>query len=60
MGGKPVVIRTLDIGADKQCPYFGLEKEDNPALGCRAIRICLARPEIFKTQLRALLRAAAF
>ena len=60
MGGKPVVIRTLDIGADKQCPYFGMEKEDNPALGCRAIRICLARPEIFKTQLRALLRAAAF
>lgn len=58
MGEKPVVIRTLDIGADKQCGYLGLEREENPALGCRAIRICLTRPEIFKTQLRALLRAA--
>lgn len=60
MAGKPVIIRTLDIGADKQCDYFGLEKEDNPALGLRAIRICLTRPEIFKTQLRALYRASAF
>lgn len=60
MAGKPVIIRTLDIGADKQCYYFGLDKEDNPALGLRAIRICLTRPEIFKTQLRALYRASAY
>ncbi len=60
MAGKKVIIRTLDIGADKQVDYFGLEKEDNPALGYRAIRICLDRPEIFRTQLRALLRASAF
>ncbi len=60
MAGKKVIIRTLDIGADKQVDYFGLDKEDNPALGYRAIRICLDRPEIFKTQLRALLRASAF
>ena len=60
MAGKEVVIRTLDIGADKQVDYFGLEKEENPALGYRAIRICLKQPDIFKTQLRALLRAAAF
>lgn len=57
---KKVIIRTLDIGADKQIDYFGLEKEDNPALGLRAVRICLTRPEIFKTQLRALYRASAF
>ena len=60
MAGKRVIIRTLDIGADKQCDYFGLDEEDNPALGCRAIRICLTRPEIFKTQLRALFRASAY
>ena len=60
MAGKPVIIRTLDIGADKQCDYFGLDKEDNPALGLRAIRICLTRPQIFKTQLRALYRASAY
>lgn len=60
MAGKRVIIRTLDIGADKQCDYFEMAKEDNPALGCRAIRICLTRPEIFKTQLRALFRASAF
>ena len=60
MAGKPVIIRTLDIGADKQCDYFGLDKEDTPALGLRAIRICLTRPEIFKTQLRALYRASAY
>lgn len=60
MGGKKVIIRTLDIGADKQVDYFGLGKEENPALGFRAIRICLTRPEIFKTQLRALYRASAF
>ena len=60
MAGKKVIIRTLDIGADKQVDYFGLEKEDNPALGYRAIRICLTRPEIFKTQLRALYRAAVY
>ncbi len=60
MGKKRVVIRTLDIGADKQCGYFKMEKEENPAMGCRAIRICLTRPEIFKTQLRALFRASAF
>ena len=60
MAGKRVIIRTLDIGADKQCDYFQMEHEENPALGCRAIRICLTRPEIFKTQLRALFRASAF
>ena len=60
MAGKKVIIRTLDIGADKQVDYFGLAKEDNPALGFRAIRICLTRPGIFKTQLRALYRASAF
>lgn len=60
MAGKRVIIRTLDIGADKKCDYFEMEHEENPALGCRAIRICLTRPEIFKTQLRALLRASAF
>lgn len=60
MAGKKVIIRTLDIGADKQVDYFGLEKEENPALGYRAIRICLTRPEIFKTQLRALYRASAY
>ena len=60
MAGKRVIIRTLDIGADKQCGYFHMEHEENPALGCRAIRICLTRPEIFKTQLRALFRASAF
>lgn len=60
MAGKRVLIRTLDIGADKQCDYFHMEHEENPALGCRAIRICLTRPEIFKTQLRALFRASAF
>ena len=60
MAGKRVIIRTLDIGADKQCDYFNMEHEENPALGCRAIRICLTRPEIFKTQLRALFRASAY
>lgn len=60
MAGKKVIIRTLDIGADKQVDYFCLGKEDNPAMGYRAIRICLKQPEIFKTQLRALLRAAVF
>lgn len=60
MAGKKVIIRTLDIGADKQVDYFNLAKEENPALGCRAIRICLTRPEIFKTQLRALYRASAY
>ena len=60
MAGKPVIIRTLDIGADKQAEYFNLGKEDNPALGLRAIRICLQRPEVFKTQLRALYRASAY
>lgn len=60
MAGKKVIIRTLDIGADKQVDYFGLDKEENPALGYRAIRICLTRPEIFKTQLRALYRASAY
>ena len=60
MGGKEVIIRTLDIGADKQIGYFNLPKEDNPAMGMRALRICLNRPEIFKTQLRALYRASAF
>ena len=58
--GKKVIIRTLDIGADKQVGYFGLKKEENPALGYRAIRICLTRPEIFKTQLRALYRASVY
>ena len=60
MAGKKVVIQTLDIGADKQCDYFNLDHEENPALGYRAIRICLTRPEIFKTQLRALYRAALY
>ena len=60
MAGKKVIIRTLDIGADKKIDYFGLDREDNPALGYRAVRICLNRPEIFKTQLRALFRASAF
>ncbi|MDE5931513.1 MAG: phosphoenolpyruvate--protein phosphotransferase [Lachnospiraceae bacterium] len=60
MAGKRVIIRTLDIGADKQADYFELPKEENPAMGCRAIRICLTRPEVFKTQLRALFRASAF
>lgn len=60
MAGKKVIIRTLDIGADKKADYFGLEKEDNPALGFRAIRICLTRPDIFKTQLRALYRASVY
>ena len=60
MGEKKVIIRTLDIGADKQVDYFNLGKEDNPALGYRAIRICLKQPDIFKTQLRALLRAAVY
>lgn len=60
MAGKKVIIRTLDSGADKKVDYFHLSKEENPALGCRAIRICLKKPEIFKTQLRALFRAAVF
>lgn len=60
MAGKKVIIRTLDIGADKQADYFELPYEENPAMGMRAIRICLTRPEIFKTQLRALLRASAY
>lgn len=60
MAGKKVIIRTLDIGADKQVDYFHLDKEENPALGYRAIRICLTRPEIFKTQLRALYRASVY
>ena len=60
MAGKKVIIRTLDIGADKQIDYFALDKEDNPALGFRAIRICLTRPEIFRTQLRALFRASVY
>ena len=60
MGGKEVVIRTLDIGADKQIGYFNMPKEENPALGNRALRICLNRPEIFRTQLRALFRASAY
>ena len=60
MAGKRVIIRTLDIGADKQCEYFKMDKEENPALGYRAIRICLTRPKIFKTQLRALFRASAY
>lgn len=60
MAGKKVIIRTLDIGADKQVGYFNMDKEENPAMGYRAIRICLDRPEIFKTQLRALFRASAY
>lgn len=60
MAGKKVIIRTLDIGADKQVDYFNLDKEENPALGFRAIRICLTHPEIFKTQLRALYRASVY
>lgn len=60
MNGKKVIIRTLDIGADKKVDYFNLKEEDNPALGLRAIRLCIKRPEIFKTQLRALLRAAIY
>ena len=60
MEGKRVIIRTLDIGADKQVDYFQLEKEENPAMGVRAIRICLNRPEVFRTQLRALYRASAY
>lgn len=60
IAGKKVIIRTLDIGADKQADYFELPKEENPAMGLRAIRICLTRPEVFKTQLRAILRASAF
>ena len=60
MGGKKVIIRTLDIGDDKQADYFGLGKEENPAMGYRAIRICLKQPEIFKAQLRALFRATMF
>lgn len=60
MAGKKVVIRTLDIGADKQVDYFNMDKEDNPAMGYRAIRICLDRPEIFRTQLRAIMRASAY
>ncbi len=60
MEGKRVIIRALDIGADKQVPYFNLQKEENPALGVRAIRICLNRPEVFRTQLRALYRASAY
>lgn len=60
MAGKKVIIRTLDIGADKKCDYFNLKPEENPALGYRAIRICLTRPKVFKTQLRALYRASVF
>ena len=60
MEDKEVIIRTLDIGADKKIGYFGLPQEENPALGMRALRICLTRPEIFRTQLRALYRASAF
>ncbi len=60
MAGKKVIIRTLDIGADKKVDYFNLDKEENPALGYRAIRICLTRPDIFKVQLRALYRASVF
>ena len=60
MNNKPVIVRTLDIGADKKVDYFDLESEENPALGYRAIRICLDRPELFKTQLRALLRASVY
>ena len=60
MGGRRVIIRTLDIGADKQADYFHLDKEENPAMGLRAIRICLTRPGVFRTQLRALYRASAY
>ena len=60
MAGKNVIIRTLDIGADKQCAYFNMEHEENPALGYRAIRICLTQTDVFKTQLRALFRASAY
>ncbi|MDY4692123.1 MAG: phosphoenolpyruvate--protein phosphotransferase [Blautia sp.] len=60
MAGKKVIIRTLDIGADKQIGYFHMDREDNPAMGCRAIRVCLDRPEIFRTQLRALFRASVY
>lgn len=60
MQGKTVIIRTLDIGADKKVDYFGLDAEENPAMGMRAVRICLTRPALFKTQLRALLRASAY
>ena len=60
LGGRKVIFRTLDIGADKQVPYFNLGREDNPALGYRAIRICLTRRDIFKQQLRAMLRASAY
>ena len=60
MGGRKVIIRTLDIGADKQADYLNLDKEANPAMGYRAIRICLKQPDIFKTQLRALFRAALY
>ncbi len=60
MEGKEVIIRTLDIGADKQVDYFQMPREENPAMGCRAIRICLTRPEIFRTQLRALYRASVY
>ena len=60
MAGKKVIIRTLDIGADKQVDYFELDKEENPALGYRAIRICLTRQEVFKTQLRAIYRASHY
>ena len=60
MGGRRVIIRTLDIGADKQADYFHLDKEENPAMGLRAIRICLTRPEVFRTQMRALYRASAY
>ena len=60
MAGKKVIVRTLDIGADKQVDYFNLDHEENPAMGYRAIRICLDRTDIFKTQLRALLRASAY
>ena len=59
MGDRPAVVRTLDIGGDKALPYLGQEKEENPYLGRRGIRYCLARPEVFRTQLRALLRAGA-
>ena len=60
MEGKRVIIRIMDIGADKACEYFGLKPEENPAMGCRGIRVSLARPEVFRTQLRAIFRAAAF
>ena len=57
---RPVVVRTLDLGSDKQAPYFGIKGEENPAMGYRAIRICLKQPDIFRTQLRALLRASVY